>query len=135
MTTRSGRLALDELSALAGEGAIDTVVLAFADMQGRLQGKRIAAPFFLDQVVEHATEACNYLLAVDADMTTVSGYEMSSWERGYGDFVLRPDLATLRRIPWTRAQRAVHRRRRVGGRLTRAALAAPHPAPPVRAPR
>ncbi|KAA0021273.1 glutamine synthetase [Antrihabitans cavernicola] len=73
------------------------------DMQGRLQGKRCAARYFLDEVVDHATEACNYLLAVDVEMTTVSGYEMSSWERGYGDFVLRPDLSTLRRVPWQSA--------------------------------
>jgi glutamine synthetase len=97
----NGFLRLDELAVLVEDGSVDTVVLAFADMQGRLQGKRLAAPFFLDHVVEHATEACNYLLAVDAEMTTVSGYEMSSWERGYGDFVMRPDLATLRLIPWS----------------------------------
>jgi glutamine synthetase len=98
--TRRGWLSLDELSLLVADGSIDTVVLAFADMQGRLQGKRLAATFFLDHAAEHATEACNYLLAVDADMTPASGYEMTSWEQGYGDFVLRPDLATLRRIPW-----------------------------------
>lgn len=69
-------------------------------MQGRLQGKRFAARFFCDEVLEHGTEGCNYLLAVDADMNTVDGYAMSSWEHGYGDFVLRPDLATLRRVPW-----------------------------------
>jgi glutamine synthetase len=70
------------------------------DMQGRLQGKRCAARYFLNEVVPHATEACNYLLAVDVEMNTVPGYRMSSWERGYGDFVLRPDLNTLRRVPW-----------------------------------
>ena len=59
-------------------------------MQGRLQGKRCAAPYFLDEVAPHAAEACNYLLAVDVEMNTVDGYAMSSWERGYGDFVLRP---------------------------------------------
>lgn len=76
------------------------MVLAFPDMQGRLQGKRFAAQFFLDEVLEHGTEGCNYLLAVDTDMNTVDGYEMSSWDRGYGDFAMHPDLATLRRIPW-----------------------------------
>ena len=81
-------------------GEIDTVVLAFTDMQGRLQGKRLSAEFFLDEVAEHYAEGCNYLLAVDVDMNTVDGYAMSSWERGYGDFVLVPDLATLRRLPW-----------------------------------
>nr|WP_240964020.1 glutamine synthetase family protein [Streptomyces sp. C1-2] len=88
------------MHALVAGGEIDTVVLAFPDMQGRLQGKRFAARFFCDEVLEHGTEGCNYLLAVDADMNTVDGYAMSSWEHGYGDFVLRPDLATLRRVPW-----------------------------------
>jgi glutamine synthetase len=93
-------LTVDELRALVGSGDVDTVVVAFTDMQGRLQGKRIHARFFLDRVLEHGTEACNYLLAVDVDMNTVDGYAMSSWERGYGDFVLAPDLSTLRRVPW-----------------------------------
>ncbi|MEO3754612.1 glutamine synthetase family protein [Streptomyces sp. B6B3] len=93
-------LSVEELRGLADLGEIDTVVLAFADMQGRLQGKRFAARFFLDEVLEHGTEGCNYLLAVDADMNTVDGYAMSSWERGYGDFALRGDRATLRRVPW-----------------------------------
>ncbi|WP_030381920.1 MULTISPECIES: glutamine synthetase family protein [unclassified Streptomyces] len=100
MADRTPPLAAEELHALVAGGEIDTVVLAFPDMQGRLQGKRFAARFFCDEVLEHGTEGCNYLLAVDADMNTVDGYAMSSWERGYGDFVLRPDLATLRRIPW-----------------------------------
>ncbi len=93
-------LTLDDLAALSDEGTIDTVVVAMTDMQGRLQGKRCSARYFLDEVVPHAAEACNYLLAVDVEMSTVGGYEMSSWERGYGDFVLRPDLATLRLMPW-----------------------------------
>ncbi|MFF3290068.1 glutamine synthetase family protein [Streptomyces sp. NPDC003023] len=100
MADRQPPLALDELRALVASGEIDTVVLAFPDMQGRLQGKRFAAPFFLDEVVEHGTEGCNYLLAVDTEMNTVDGYEMSSWERGYGDFAMHPDLTTLRRVPW-----------------------------------
>jgi glutamine synthetase len=97
---RPGLLSLDELRAEASGGTIDTVILAFTDMQGRLQGKRLSAEFFLDDVAEHFAEGCNYLLAVDVDMNTVDGYAMSSWERGYGDFVLRPDLATMRRVPW-----------------------------------
>src|SRR5215469_13464664 len=97
---RPGLLSLDELRAEVSGGTIDTVILAFTDMQGRLQGKRLSAEFFLDDVAEHFAEGCNYLLAVDVDMNTVDGYAMSSWERGYGDFVLRPDLATLRRVPW-----------------------------------
>jgi glutamine synthetase len=79
---------------------IDTVVVAITDMQGRLQGKRVHAPFFLDEVVAHGTEACAYLLAVDTEMNTVDGYALTSWESGYGDFLLVPDLATLRPIPW-----------------------------------
>jgi glutamine synthetase len=97
---RTPPLGVDELHALVAGGEIDTVVLAFPDMQGRLQGKRFAARFFLDEVLEHGTEGCNYLLAVDTEMNTVDGYEMSSWERGYGDFAMRPDLSTLRRLPW-----------------------------------
>ena len=79
---------------------IDTVVVAMTDMQGRLQGKRFHARFFLDSVAAHGTEACAYLLAVDTDMNTVEGYALASWESGYGDFVLTPDLSTLRVIPW-----------------------------------
>ncbi|MER6255654.1 glutamine synthetase family protein [Streptomyces sp. NPDC001584] len=100
MVDRKPPLAPEELRSLVASGEIDTVVLAFPDMQGRLQGKRFAAQFFLDEVLEHGTEGCNYLLAVDTDMNTVDGYEMSSWDRGYGDFAMHPDLATLRRIPW-----------------------------------
>ncbi|MFE0330922.1 glutamine synthetase family protein [Streptomyces sp. NPDC003753] len=100
MADRTSPLGLEELHALVAGGEIDTVVLAFPDMQGRLQGKRFAARFFLDEVLEHGTEGCNYLLAVDTEMNTVDGYDMSSWDRGYGDFALHPDLSTLRRVPW-----------------------------------
>ncbi|MFI8205761.1 glutamine synthetase family protein [Streptomyces sp. NPDC085937] len=100
MADRTPPLAVEELHALVASGEIDTVVLAFPDMQGRLQGKRFAARFFLDEVLRHGTEGCNYLLAVDADMNTVDGYAMSSWETGYGDFAMYPDLDTLRRVPW-----------------------------------
>ncbi|MDQ2895457.1 MAG: glutamine synthetase family protein [Actinomycetota bacterium] len=91
---------LDELRTQVDAGEIDTVVLGLTDMQGRLQGKRLTARHFVDEVVEHGAEGCNYLLAVDVEMNTVAGYAMSSWERGYGDFSLRPDLATLRLLPW-----------------------------------
>ncbi|ANW21017.1 glutamine synthetase family protein [Streptomyces clavuligerus] len=100
MADRTPPLPVEELRALVESGEIDTVVLAFPDMQGRLQGKRFAARFFLDEVLEHGTEGCNYLLAVDTEMNTVDGYAMASWDRGYGDFAMRPDLATLRRVPW-----------------------------------
>ena len=91
---------LEELRSRVEAGEIDTVLIALCDMQGRLQGKRLTARHFLDEVVDHGAEGCNYLLAVDVDMNTVDGYAMSSWERGYGDFVLKPDLATLRPVPW-----------------------------------
>ncbi len=91
---------LDELKDEVGRGAIDTVLLGFTDMQGRLQGKRLTAEFFLDSVVHHGAEGCNYLLAVDVDMNTVSGYTMSSWELGYGDFEMKPDMDTLMPVPW-----------------------------------
>jgi len=99
-TSQRGMLTLERLRVEAAENTIDTVVLAFTDMQGRLQGKRLSAEFFLDEVAEHHSEGCNYLLAVDVEMNTVDGYAMSSWERGYGDFVLVPDMTTLRRVPW-----------------------------------
>ncbi|MZE80874.1 glutamine synthetase family protein [Streptomyces xinghaiensis] len=100
MAGRTPPLSVEELRRLANSGEIDTVVLAFTDMQGRLQGKRFAAPFFLDEVLEHGSEGCNYLLAVDVDLNTVDGYAMASWERGYGDFRMTADTATLRRTPW-----------------------------------
>ena len=99
-TQAAGRLDLDTLRSEVEAGNIDTVLLAMTDMQGRLQGKRLTATHFLDEVVEHDAEGCNYLLAVDVEMNTVEGYAMSSWERGYGDFVFKPDLDTLRRVPW-----------------------------------
>jgi glutamine synthetase len=93
-------ISTEELTLLVEGGEVDTVVLAVPDMQGRLQGKRFHAQFFLDEVLAHGTEACNYLLAVDVEMNTVGGYAITSWETGYGDFAIRPDLATLRRVPW-----------------------------------
>jgi glutamine synthetase len=94
---------LEELRTRVEAGEIDTVLIALCDMQGRLQGKRLTARHFVEEVVEHGAEGCNYLLAVDVDMNTVEGYAMSSWERGYGDFVLKPDLSTLRPVPWQEA--------------------------------
>ncbi|HET9093886.1 MAG TPA: glutamine synthetase, partial [Solirubrobacteraceae bacterium] len=91
---------LEALRTGVDSGEIETVVLALTDMQGRLQGKRLTARYFLDEVLAHGAEGCNYLLAVDVEMNTVDGYAMSSWETGYGDFVMRPDLSTLRPMPW-----------------------------------
>ncbi|QQQ73850.1 glutamine synthetase [Saccharothrix sp. 6-C] len=93
-------LAVEELRVLVDAGDIDTVLVAAVDMQGRLQGKRCAARYFVDEVLPNTAEGCNYLLAVDVEMNTVGGYAMSSWDSGYGDFVMKPDLSTLRRVPW-----------------------------------
>jgi glutamine synthetase len=97
-------LTVDELRADVERGTVDTVVAAFTDMQGRLMGKRLHAEFFLDELgAGHEIEGCNYLLALDMEMDPQPGYALASWERGYGDFGLRPDLATLRRVPWHEA--------------------------------
>ena len=93
-------MTLKELKSAVEAGTVDTVLLAFADMEGRLQGKRLTARHFLDDVADHGSEGCNYLLAVDVDMETVGGYAMASWDLGYGDFEMRPDLETLRPVPW-----------------------------------
>jgi glutamine synthetase len=92
-------LSLDELTHKIDVGEIDTVIVAFTDMQGRLQGKRLHGRYFVDQVVDHGTEGCNYLLTVDVDMNTVSGYEMTSWEKGYGDMEFVLDFDTTRLLP------------------------------------
>src|SRR5213593_3129901 len=97
---RAGMLSLDELRSAVADGGIDTVVAAFTDMQGRLFGKRIQIEYFLDEVVDHGVEGCDYLLALDMEMEPVPGYEMANWEKGYGDFGIKPDMATLRRVPW-----------------------------------
>ena len=89
-------LSMPELLEKIHTGEIDTVVVAFTDMQGRLQGKRLHGRYFTDVVVEHGTEGCNYLLAVDVDMNTVGGYSISSWERGYGDMEFVLDERTIR---------------------------------------
>ena len=91
-------LTLTSLKAAFDAGEIDTVAVAIIDMQGRLMGKRFHAQHFLDAHDE--THCCNYLLATDYEMFTVPGYRASSWEKGYGDYVMRPDLSTLRRLPW-----------------------------------
>ena len=92
-------LSLKELERRIGAKEIDTVLVCFPDMQGRLIGKRVTGSFFLDSVV-HEMHACDYLLALDMEMEPVPGYQASSWDKGYGDFALRPDLGTLRCIPW-----------------------------------
>ena len=94
-----GMLTLDDLRAAFAAGEIDTVNVAAVDMQGRLMGKRFHAAHFLDSGWQE-THCCNYLLATDMEMVTVPGYDSTSWEKGYGDYVVRPDLSTLRRTPW-----------------------------------
>jgi glutamine synthetase len=96
----AGNLTTAQLDAAIEAGEIDTVIVAFPDAQGRLVGKRVAGRFWRDEVLPHGAEACNYLLSVDVDLNTVDGYAMSGWEQGYGDMVLRPDVSTLRRLPW-----------------------------------
>jgi len=98
--TLQGMLSLDELRQEVEAGTIDTIVAAFTDMQGRLIGKRIQGEYFLEDVADHGIEGCNYLLALDMEMDPVPGYDMANWERGYGDFTMVPDFASLRRIPW-----------------------------------
>lgn len=95
----AGKLTLDTLKAAAETGEIDTVLVALVDMQGRLMGKRFHVDFFLQSAFEE-THSCNYLLATDLEMVTVEGYKATSWETGYGDYTMKPDLSTLRRIPW-----------------------------------
>jgi glutamine synthetase len=92
-------LDLEHLKQLIASGAVDTVVIAFTDMQGRLQGKRLHASYFVDVVLEQGVEGCNYLLGVDVDMNTVDGYEMTSWEKGYGDMEFVLDYNTIRLLP------------------------------------
>lgn len=98
--SRPGMLDVPGLRDLVSNGDIDAVLVAFTDMQGRLQGKRCSAEFFLDEVLAVGTEVCSYTLATDIEMNTVPGYAASSWDTGYGDFAVRPDLTTLRRVPW-----------------------------------
>jgi glutamine synthetase len=94
-----GALTFEELQQAVAEGAIDTVLVALVDMQGRLMGKRFQAEFFLESGWRE-THGCNYLLATDLEMETVPGYKATSWEKGYGDYAMKPDLSTLRVTPW-----------------------------------
>src|SRR5262245_32415326 len=95
-----GMLELGELEREIASGAIETVITAFPDLYGRLVGKRITGRFFLDEVAHHGMHACDYLLACDMEMDPVPGYKFTSWETGYGDFLCKPDLSTLRRATW-----------------------------------
>jgi glutamine synthetase len=96
----TGYISLDQLKSLYSAGEIDTVIMAFTDMQGRLIGKRVAARHFLDNIADHGAECCNYLLAVDIENNTIQGYEISSWDTGYADMAMIPDMKTMRMAPW-----------------------------------
>ena len=101
---REPSLSKDKLASDVEKGLIDTVVVAFTDMQGRLMGKRIEAEYFMESAGHgESVEGCNYLLALDMEMDPIPGYQMANWEQGYGDFELLPDFATLRRVPWLEA--------------------------------
>jgi glutamine synthetase len=99
-THSAGRPTRDELKALVASGEIDTVIVAITDMQGRLQGKRLDASYFFDELAEGVVEGCSYLLASDVDMRTVDGFALTSWERGYGDLAFTPDFSSTRLVPW-----------------------------------
>ena len=128
----AGKLSFGELKKETKSGAIDTVVIAMVDMQGRLIGKRFQAEYFVNGAYEE-THACDYLLANDIDMEPVPGYAVASWEKGYGDFVLKPDLTTMRRLPWLDGSECALRQLRPSGRprkLPTTPSAAPWPRPP-----
>lgn len=99
-TSISGRLSRDQLFDEIRDGSIDTVIIAITDMQGRLQGKRLDAGFFANEIHEGVVEGCGYLLASDVDMRTVDGFALTSWERGYGDLAFKADFSSVRRVPW-----------------------------------
>ena len=130
----AGNLGFDELKAAVKAGTIDTVLVAMVDMQGRLIGKRFQAEYFVDGAHDE-THACDYLLANDIDMEPVPGYAAASWDKGYGDFVLKPDLATLRKRALARGHRAGAGRRARPSPPRRAAFAARHAQAPGRAAR
>ena len=95
----AGNMTFDQLKKAVAGGEIDTVLACATDMQGRLVGKRFLARFFVESGYQES-HGCNYLLTVDIDMEVVTGYKAANWEKGYGDFVFKPDLSTLRQVPW-----------------------------------
>jgi len=97
---RQGKLSLETLADLIADGEIETVIVAFPDLYGRLMGKRFDAEFFLEEAARAGTHACDYLFTVDMEMNPVPGYTFANWERGYGDVHLVPDLSTLRLAAW-----------------------------------
>jgi glutamine synthetase len=93
-------MTLTQLRFSVKSGALDTILVAFPDPLGRLVGKRFRADFFLDSVAKHGTHGCNYLLTVNMEMDPLDGFKVANWDAGFGDFAMRPDLGTLRVIPW-----------------------------------
>src|SRR5258707_12354707 len=93
-------MSLQALKSKIKTGEIDTVVVAFPDVFGRLVGKRFTGQFFLQNVLDHGTHACSYLLTVNIEMEPMDGFKLANWEKGFGDFEMRPDLSTLRVLPW-----------------------------------
>jgi len=91
---------LPTLKTKIAAGEIDTVITVFPDVFGRLVGKRFTGKFFLDQVAGHGTHGCNYLLTVNLEMDPMDGFQLANWDKGFGDFHMAPDLATLRVLPW-----------------------------------
>ena len=98
--TTPGRPTREEMVDLIRHGDVDTVIVGITDMQGRLQGKRLDATYFIDELHEGIVEGCSYLLASDVDMRTVDGFALTSWERGYGDLAFKPDFSSIRMVPW-----------------------------------
>ncbi|HEY9429415.1 MAG TPA: glutamine synthetase family protein [Gemmatimonadaceae bacterium] len=101
MTSATGTLSAKQLEELADAGEVDTVLCMFTDLQGRFMGKRVVPHFFFEEILgEEGLHACLYLLAIDMEMEPLPGYEYASWETGYGDFRMVPDMSTLRWCPW-----------------------------------
>ena len=100
-----GMLTAAEVDEMVADGTLDTILVVFPDLQGRLMGKRVTGHYWVDHMDSGRVpiHVCNYLLAVDSEMTVLPGYEFASWDQGYGDVALHPDLATMRRIPWLEA--------------------------------
>src|SRR5437764_14130751 len=98
---------LQDLKTKTQRGEIDTVIVGFPDVFGRLVGKRFTSKFFLENVLRDGTHGCSYLLTVDIEMEPMDGFNLANWDRGFGDFAWRPDLATLRPIPWQPASALV----------------------------
>src|SRR5436189_4424718 len=98
---RQGMLTIEELQELARAGDVDTVLCMFTDLQGRFMGKRVLPDFFLEEILgEEGLHACLYLLAIDMELEPLPGYDYASWDTGYGDFRMGPDMATTRVCPW-----------------------------------